>query len=240
MKKITVAEFIYQFPKKDNQLTKSTGSSPANPRRGLGWWAAGAVFGLFGALVFPLIAGVVVYLANDPTAHSSLLQKLSTISTVEVIPLLIFGGVCLAQTMKRTAPESGCSPRQLSNTTKGNRKAVVMLLTIAVLLYLSAQGKAQVSSETIANSQSSASSAATPSTSSKEASLIERIEKLERRLAELEAKMKPKASASSDTSADTSTAEIEINAPSNTAEPSWREPRKRPSSDSPSPSVTPR
>lgn len=95
------------------------------------------------------------------------------------------------------------------DNTNGTRKVVLMLLTIALVFCLTAQGKAQVSTETIANSQSSASSAATSSAISREALLIDRIEKLERRLAELEAKLNTRTSTSINTAASTSTAEIE-------------------------------
>lgn len=109
--------------------------------KALRWWASGAVPDLLGALVFPLITGLVVHLAPGPSARNSLLQKLSTISTVEIIPLLIFGGVCLAQAMKLTTPEPyGSSPRQLPNTTKGRHKVVIMLLTISFVLCLTVRG----------------------------------------------------------------------------------------------------
>ena len=83
----------------------------------------------------------------------------------------------------------------MRNTTNG-RKVVTMLLTISVVLCLTVQGTAQVSTDRMANIERPAT---TTIASSREALLIDRIEKLERRLAELEAKLNAKAPSSIDT-----------------------------------------
>jgi len=165
--KITIESVIYQYSKPESHFTQKQ-NQLSKPLR---WWASGAVFGLLGALVFPLIVGLVVHLAPGPSARSSLLQKLSTISTVEIIPLLIFGGVCLAQAMKLTTPKPyGPSSRQLPNATKACRKVVIMLLTISCVLWLSVRGTAQVSTDRMANIERAVTPAPITSASSKASS----------------------------------------------------------------------
>src|SRR5688572_4709211 len=73
----------------------------------------------------------------------------------------------------------------MRNTTKGYRKVVIMLVTVSFVLCLTVQA-AQVSTDRMANIERPVT---TTSASSREALLIDRIEKLERRLAELEAKL---------------------------------------------------
>jgi hypothetical protein len=84
----------------------------------------------------------------------------------------------------------------MRNTAKGCRKVVIILLTISFVLCLTVRGIAQVSTDRMANVERPAT---TTSASSREALLIDRIEKLERRLAELEAKLNAKAPSSIDT-----------------------------------------
>ena len=83
----------------------------------------------------------------------------------------------------------------MRNTTNG-RRVVTMLLTLSFVLCLTGPGTAQVSTDRTANIERPAT---TTSASSREALLIDRIEKLERRLAELEAKLNAKAPSSIDT-----------------------------------------
>ena len=94
-----------------------------DPRcKGLRWWAAGAVLGLVGAFVFPLLVGVLVRItAADPVAHP-ILRSLTTISALSIVPLLVFGGYCLNQAMNRATPEPyGCSRGQLPDRSKASR-----------------------------------------------------------------------------------------------------------------------
>ena len=74
--------------------------------KGLRLWAGGAVFTLAGAFLLPLLIAVEA-------------PRLNTIATASILPFLILGVVCLIQAMKRATPEPyGCSPRQLTDTTK--------------------------------------------------------------------------------------------------------------------------
>lgn len=90
----------------------------------------------------------------------------------------------------------------MRNTTKRCRKVVIMFLAISFVLCLTVQSAAQVSNDR------------TASPSSREALLIDRIEKLERRLAELETKLNAKAPSSIETVA--SSPEVEAGPPAQT------------------------
>lgn len=85
--------------------------------------------------------------------------------------------VAIEEVSKRSTPEPyGCSPRQLPNTTKKRCGTNTLLPALLIVLCVNVRGAAQVPT-------------ATPSPSDREAFLINRIEKLERRLAELEAQI---------------------------------------------------
>ena len=103
--------------------------------RGVRWWAAGAIFGLAGAVILPLVAELI--------AH----QTLPTRSTISILPLLILGCVCLFQAVKRSTPEPyGCSPRQLPNTTKKRCGTNTVLPALLVVFFVNVRGAAQVPS----------------------------------------------------------------------------------------------
>jgi hypothetical protein len=77
MRKITVEEVIYEFPKKSSH-------KQYRHCEGVRWRAAGAVLGLFGAFVFPLLTPLVVPHLAAPFTANSFVQKLPTISTEAV------------------------------------------------------------------------------------------------------------------------------------------------------------
>ena len=111
--------------------------------KGLSLWVAGAIFGLVGAFIFPLVVGLFAQRsAWDPAAHP-VLQTLTTISALSIIPLLIFGGYCLTKAVERATPEEfgGCSRRLLPKTKKDQtlQLAVVLMLVCGAFVTVNAQ-----------------------------------------------------------------------------------------------------
>lgn len=202
VRKISIEEVIYRYPKPDGGSTRRAKSFTEAPHcKGLRWWAAGAVLGLVGAFVFPLISEIAVHYFSKLSA-STFLHKLSTISTMSVIPVLTLGFFCLVQAVKRSTPEpEGCSERQLAYTAKPHRHAHAMLLAVLIVLFVRVQVAAQIPTTKTPTSEMRVASSATLIPSEKELLLIDRIEKLERRLAELEAQVKGNAVAANTTTA---------------------------------------
>ena len=85
------------------------------------------------------------------------------------------------------------------NTTKRNGNTKTLCLVLLIILCTSVQGAAQVPTEKATNNEIIVGPAATPNPSHRELLLADRIEKLERRLAELEAQVKSNAATSNST-----------------------------------------
>ena len=131
--------------------------------RGVRWWAAGAIFGLAGAVISAARCG------TDCASNASYALDYIDTSTLDSWRRLSFSG---SQTLD--SRNHGCSPRQLPNTTKKRCGTNTILPALLIVLFVNVRGAAQVPT-------------ATPSPVDRESLLIDRIEKLERRLAELEA-----------------------------------------------------
>lgn len=164
-------EVIYRFPKSTEGVAQIKSFGNALNCAGRKWWAAGAVVGLVGSFVFPVVSALIQRTVK--TSGTSLIVRTFTVaSTLAIVPLLIVGVCCLLRLVTYSTPQNEGSFRQLPDTTKHRSKVASVLLVLFIFLCVPVGGAAQL-----------------PSQSDREKMLIERIERLERRLSELEAQL---------------------------------------------------
>ena len=171
MRKIKVEEVIYRFPKRTDDVARRALSKTVAAKKGLRWWAAGSIVGLSGPLLLPIIAALLMRSSVKTFGTSTFVRTLANLSTASIVPFLILGVYCLLHVVTRSTPQNECSPRQLPDTTKHCSRVALVVLVLVICFCAPVQAVAQGPVQ------------------SKEQLLLDRIEKLERRLAELEAKI---------------------------------------------------
>jgi hypothetical protein len=108
---------IYRFEKKANKRGDRPLISFENkPRRkSVRNWAVTGVIALVSSFAFPLAIGLLVRSAGGIEQVGDVLQTLSTISVVLIIPLLVLGSYCLNRAVELVLPHPPvCSARQLT------------------------------------------------------------------------------------------------------------------------------
>jgi hypothetical protein len=117
---------IYRFEKKANKRGDRPLISFENkPRRkSVRNWAVTGVIALVSSFAFPLAIGLLVRSAGGIEQVGDVLQTLSTISVVLIIPLLVLGSYCLNRAVELALPHPPvCSARQLTfASTSGGKK----------------------------------------------------------------------------------------------------------------------
>lgn len=108
----------YQFENGGRKRRVPSSIALASKRsRNVRQWATAGVIGLIASFALPLIAGLLVQGTGGIEQASDVLRRLSNVSVMLIIPLLVFGSYCLNEAVERSLRKPpGRSPRQLSFT----------------------------------------------------------------------------------------------------------------------------
>jgi hypothetical protein len=98
-----------------------------NKRRRLSWWAVGAIFGMVGAVIFPIFGALVLEAIKRGAEISPFLKTFALVLAASTIPLLIFGAYCLDVAVERALPKRNYagSRRQIPDPRKRAKNAPV-------------------------------------------------------------------------------------------------------------------
>ena len=119
---LSIAKFNANGSKKflENSVRNSV------PKKGWNRWKLGAVLGLVGALIFPILGALISEAGKSEANVSGLLQTFAFLLTLSGIPFLAFGIYCLIKAVERALPRRNYygSRRQLPDTRKPNNSEI--------------------------------------------------------------------------------------------------------------------